>query len=100
MFRLVIAALVLIAFAKGQTCESPQFKVVSHSTRDARLAAEPAAQLEITVKCKSGKQVRCFLFDFIFKRKIFAFSQLHFMQILMDKLFLVRNRFHHLENTM
>ena len=66
MFRLVIAALVLIAFAKGQTCESPQFKVVSHSTRDARLAAEPAAQLEITVKCKSGKQVCCFYFILFF----------------------------------
>lgn len=44
-------------FHLGQTCESPQFKVVSHSTSDARLTAESAAQLEVTVTCKSGKQV-------------------------------------------
>ncbi len=75
MFRLVLAVLALFAFANGrntgssfssrhfvfhsaENCEAPQFKVVSHSTRDARLTAESAAQLEITVNCKSGKQVR------------------------------------------
>jgi hypothetical protein len=73
MFRLVLAAIVLFAFAKGESCESPQFKVTSHSTRDARLTAESAAQLEITVKCKSGKQVCGFLFDFILKNEDISF---------------------------
>jgi hypothetical protein len=41
----------------AENCEAPQIKAVSHSTRDARLTVESAAQLEITVKCKSGKQV-------------------------------------------
>ncbi|CAF1121012.1 unnamed protein product [Rotaria sp. Silwood1] len=56
MFRLVLAILALVAVAQGETCESPQFSVVSYSTRDGRLAIESAAQLEINVKCKSGKQ--------------------------------------------
>ncbi|CAF1052982.1 unnamed protein product [Adineta ricciae] len=56
MFRVVLAALAIIALVNGETCESPEFKVNSHSTRDARLTAESAAQLEITVKCKNGKQ--------------------------------------------
>jgi hypothetical protein len=41
----------------GENCESPKFGVTSYSTKDARLTTESAAQLEITVKCKSGKQV-------------------------------------------
>jgi len=44
----------------GENCESPQFKVNSYLTKDARLTAELAAQLEITIKCKSGKQV-CYI---------------------------------------
>jgi len=58
MFRLVLAVFALIALTSAQNCESPQFKVTSYSTTDARLTAESAAQLEITVTCKSGKQVR------------------------------------------
>lgn len=58
MFRLVLAVFALIALTSAQNCESPQFKVTSYSTTDARLTAESAAQLEITVNCKSGKQVR------------------------------------------
>ncbi|CAF2512869.1 unnamed protein product [Rotaria sp. Silwood2] len=64
MFRLVLAIIFLFGAAKGENCESPQFKVVSHSTRDARLAIESAAQLEITVKCKSGKQPSTLYADF------------------------------------
>ncbi|CAF2099497.1 unnamed protein product [Rotaria magnacalcarata] len=56
MLRLVLAILAVLAFAQGESCESPQFQVASYSTRDGRLAAESAAELEITVKCKSGKQ--------------------------------------------
>ncbi len=41
----------------GENCESPKFTATSYSTKDARLAVEAAAQLEITVKCKNGKQV-------------------------------------------
>ncbi|CAF2446146.1 unnamed protein product [Rotaria sp. Silwood2] len=56
MISIVFIGFVLFAFAKGENCESPQFKVSSYSTKDARLTAESAAELEITVKCKSGKQ--------------------------------------------
>ncbi|CAF0766259.1 unnamed protein product [Rotaria sordida] len=56
MISIVLIGFVLFAFAKGENCESPQFQVSSYSTKDARLTAESAAQLEITIKCKSGKQ--------------------------------------------
>ncbi|CAF0808829.1 unnamed protein product [Adineta steineri] len=53
---IIFTFLALLAFAKGENCESPQFKITSYSTKDARLTAESAAQVEITVKCKNGKQ--------------------------------------------
>ncbi|CAF0945083.1 unnamed protein product [Adineta ricciae] len=62
MFRLlsmlstILAFLTLIILTAGQNCESPQFKVTTYSTQDARLTTESAAQLEFTVKCKNGKQ--------------------------------------------
>jgi len=56
MKSIIAIIFALFAFAKGENCDSPQFKVTSYSTKDARLTAESAAQLEITVKCKSGKQ--------------------------------------------
>ncbi|CAF0778302.1 unnamed protein product [Rotaria sp. Silwood1] len=56
MISIVLISFVLFALAKGETCESPQFQVSSYSTKDARLTAESAAELEIIVKCKSGKQ--------------------------------------------
>jgi hypothetical protein len=34
-------------FNLGENCESPQFKVTSYSTKDARLITESAAQLEM-----------------------------------------------------
>jgi len=51
----IVALFLLFTIAAGENCESPKFEVVSHSTKDARLTAESAAQLEITVKCKNGK---------------------------------------------
>ena len=58
MLRLVfVVVLALFAYAQGESCVSPKLTVSSYSTRDARLTAEPVAQLEFTVKCKSGKQV-------------------------------------------
>jgi len=53
----ILTIFALFAFTNGQNCESPTFKVTSYSTNDARLTVESAAQLEINVKCKSGKQV-------------------------------------------
>ncbi|CAF1332625.1 unnamed protein product, partial [Didymodactylos carnosus] len=38
-----------------EQCESPTFSVKSHTTKDARLTAETAASVEITVKCKNAK---------------------------------------------
>jgi hypothetical protein len=59
-----------IFFYSAENCAAPEVKVVSYSTKDARLTAESAAQLEITVKCKSGKQV-CYKFYSEKKRILF-----------------------------
>jgi hypothetical protein len=52
----------IIYFNSGENCESPKVTFTSYSTKDARLTAESVAQLEITVKCKNGKQVCYFRF--------------------------------------
>ena len=66
----------------GETCESPQLTVTSYSTTDARLTTESAAQLEITVKCKSGKQV--WIAFNLFGKTILCSSRAHSMLISMD----------------
>jgi hypothetical protein len=86
-------------FNLGENCESPQFKVTSYSTKDARLITESAAQLEIIVKCKNGKQVRIRFYS-LQRKNIFFSSQVLSMLILMGMLFLVLNRFRHRENIM
>ena len=99
MLRLVfVVVLALFAYAQGESCDSPKLTVSSYSTRDARLTAEPVAQLEFTVKCKSGKQVS-FNVHFIGIRPTVRFSQVPSMPISMIKLFHALNHRNHLANT-
>ncbi|UJR37469.1 hypothetical protein I4U23_030172 [Adineta vaga] len=56
MLSIIIPLFAVITLITGENCESPKFQVKTYSTKDARLTAESVTQLEITIKCKSGKQ--------------------------------------------